>query len=218
MPDVYSGRLNHGLLVRYDNNVGQRNVSPHMSVPGGKTKVGLVLRGGTTATVNHFELDATALPADTSIELKILRRITDGAASVSGFTPGPRSSLWSRLQLAGGSTGAIDGFPLAADDRAAATVTVDFSHQAVHLQRYPIEVSHEQDGTAAGRLTVDITAVKELEDYVFGNPRSGELHVVACPFWARISQSNKIPYRTVQDGLARGYNGCAFCLPSFDTG
>lgn len=53
---------------------------------------------------------------------------------------------------------------------------------------------------------------------MFGNPRSKELHVVACPFWQRISQRNKIPYATVQEGLARGYDGCAFCLSSFDTG
>lgn len=218
VPDVYSGRLNHGLLVRYDNNVGQRNVSPHNSVPGGKTKVALVLRGGTASTTNRLSLDATALPADTAIELKILRRITDGANTISNFTTSSGSSLWSRLNLAGGTEGVIDGFPLATDEQVTATLTVDFSLQAEHLQVYPLVVGHHQDGTAAGRLTVSITAVKELEDYVFGNPRSGELHVVSCPFWSRIGQHNKVPYQTVQDGLARGYNGCAFCLGDYDTG
>jgi hypothetical protein len=31
-PSVYPGELNHGLRVRYDNNVGQRNVAPVSSV------------------------------------------------------------------------------------------------------------------------------------------------------------------------------------------
>lgn len=218
VPDVYAGRLNHGLLVRYDNNVGQRNVSPHNSVPGGKTKVGLVVRGGTGPSVNRLSIDAGALPADTAIELKVLRRIVDGAGQVTGFTGQSSTALWARLDLTGGRVGVIDGFPLDADDDVSADVTVDFSHQAEHLERYPLVVAHQQDGIAAGRLTVEITAIKELEDYVFGNPDSRELHVVSCPFWPRISPRNKIPYATVQDGLARGYNGCAFCLSEYDTG
>jgi hypothetical protein len=32
IPDVYSGRLDYSLLVRFDNNVGQRNVSPQNPV------------------------------------------------------------------------------------------------------------------------------------------------------------------------------------------
>ncbi|MEA3335600.1 MAG: hypothetical protein U9R25_06785, partial [Chloroflexota bacterium] len=63
-----------------------------------------------------------------------------------------------------------------------------------------------------------ITAVKESEDYVYGNPRSMELHTIHCPYWPRISQKNKIPFARVQDGLARGYDGCAFCLPAYNTG
>jgi hypothetical protein len=218
VPDVYSGSINHGLLVRYDNNVGQRNVSPHNSVPGGKTKVDLVLHGGTAPTTNMLSLDATALPADTMIELKMLRRIADGTSTIAGFTTGAGSSLWSRLHLAGGTEGIIDGFPLATGEQISASLTVDFSLQAEHLRVYPLVVSHHQDDKTAGRLTVSITAIKELEDYVFGNPRSGELHVVSCPLWSRIAQHNKVPYETVGDALARGYNGCAFCLGDYHTG
>ena len=69
-----------------------------------------------------------------------------------------------------------------------------------------------------GRLTIEITAVKETEDYVYGNPRSDELHTVHCPFWPRIGQHNKVPFATIEDGLARGYDGCAFCLREYDTG
>ena len=75
-----------------------------------------------------------------------------------------------------------------------------------------------QDGAVAGRMTIEILAVKELEDWIFGNPRSGEMHVVSCPYWPRISPWNKRPFETIEYGQARGYNGCAFCLPEFHTG
>jgi hypothetical protein len=122
------------------------------------------------------------------------------------------------LALAGGVGGRLAGFPLVASERAALRLTVDFSLLAEHLHRYPVVVSQTQDGQPAGRLTVDITAVKEVEDLVFGNPRSRELHTVHCPYWPLVGQHHKVPFWQVADGLARGYNGCATCLPSFDTG
>ena len=218
VPDVFPGPLNHGLLVRYDNNVGQRNVAPRLSVPGGKTSAGLTLRGGTNATSNTLVLDATALPADTSLVLRLPVRVLDGAASGSGFTVVARNSLWARLALAGGVTGGLSGFALAAAERVPLTLTVDFSLLAEHLRRYPVVFSQDQDGVSAGKLTVEITAVKELEDLVFGNPRSMELHTVLCPCWPRISQRNKVPFWQIADGLARGFDGCAFCLPEHHTG
>jgi hypothetical protein len=38
----------HNQLVRFDNNVGQRNVNPQMSMPGGKTKAWMTMHGGLT--------------------------------------------------------------------------------------------------------------------------------------------------------------------------
>ena len=218
LPDVYGGALNHGLLVRFDNNVGQRNVAPQLSVPGGKTSVGLWLRGGTGPTDNTLELDATAVPADTALRLRVPARVVDATRAVEGFTEAERNSTWVHLALAGGIGGRLAGFPLVASERAALRLTVDFSLLAEHLHRYPVVVSQTQDGQPAGRLTVDITAVKEVEDLVFGNPRSRELHTVHCPYWPLVGQHHKVPFWQVADGLARGYNGCATCLPNFDTG
>jgi hypothetical protein len=218
IPDVFSGALNHGLLVRYDNNVGQRNVAPQLSVPGGKTNVSLWLRGGIGPTENEFVLDATLLPPDTGLVLRAPARIVEGAQAVDGFTVTSQNSSWVRLALSGGGTGRLSGFPLAPSDRASLRLTVDFSVLAEHRRRYGATVSQFQDAQPAGRLTVEITAVKEVEDLVFGNPRSHELHTVRCAYWPRISQHNKVPFWQIADGLARGYNGCALCLPNYHTG
>ena len=75
-----------------------------------------------------------------------------------------------------------------------------------------------QDGQVAGQITFELTAVHDSEDYVFGNPRSRELHRVGCPFWPLLLPEHKIPFLTVEDGLRHGYNGCRFCLSRYDTG
>lgn len=217
VPDVYPGELNHGLLVRYDNNVGQRNVAPVMSVPGGKTTVTLWLRGGVAATTNEFCVDATALPADTTIELRLPPRLL-AAATLDELAVVRSTSRWVTLRLPGGAVGRASGVPLEPGARVEAQLAIDFSHQAEHLHRYPLIVSQAQDGIPAGKETVEITAVKEVEDLFFGNPRSREVHVVTCPWWSAISTRNKVPFLALRDALARGYDGCAFCLPDANTG
>lgn len=206
----------HGQIVRFDNNVGQRNVAPIASVPGGKTKSSFVLRGGLSPSTNRLTLDATALPADTSITVRTLTRVVEGS-ELTGLARISTGSVWSKLALQGGEVGEVDGFALGTNDSATVELEIDFSLQAEHLEIYPIIATHTQDGLVVGRMTIEITSVKELEDWVFGNPRSLELHVVGCPFWPQISSRNKVPFELVQDGIARGYNGCRFCLPSFDT-
>ena len=106
----------------------------------------------------------------------------------------------------------------AASEDATLDLVIDFSHNAEHLRTYPLVVSQWQDGRLVGRVTVDIVAMKELEDYFFGNPRSGEIHVTTCPFWPALGPGSKLPFVRVEDAVARGYNGCAYCLPAHDRG
>lgn len=217
IPATLKVSVPHGEIVRFDNNVGQRNVSPQTSVPGGKTKTSFVMRGVLQQTTNKLTLDASAMPADTKIQVRTLRRIIDGSGLTHiAVTEG--GTVWTKLDMNGGIVAEIDGFALRTNDEVTVEITIDFSLQAEHLERYPLIATQEQDGAIAGRMTIEIIAVKEREDWVYGNPRSRELHVITCPFWPLISQGNKIPYETVNDGLARGYNGCAFCLPEHDTG
>jgi Zn-dependent metalloprotease len=212
------GSVDHWKLVRYDNNVGQVNVAPQSSVPGGKTKTSFLVRGTVYSSLNQLTVDASALPSDTHIEMHLARRLTDQAAGLSGFILSSQNTRWSTLTLPGGQVGAINDFPLEAYDQKSVTLMVDFSYQAEHLHRYPIIVTQTQEGQISGRLTIEITAVKETEDFVYGNPNSMELHTIHCPLWSRIAQHHKIPFMTVKDGIVRGYNGCAFCLPEYNTG
>jgi hypothetical protein len=216
IPDIYSGQLEHGLPVRFDNNVGQRNVKPASATPGGKTKMSFLVRGTTHPSINTLYIDASPLPPDTKITVRMARSMADQANHLTGFVLQSQNTRWSMLALPGGVVGAVAGFPLAANEVKHITIEVDFSYQAEHLKRYPIVVSHEQDGGAAGRLTIEITAVKESEDYVYGNIRTHELHILNCLFRQAMCPHNQIPFQTIKDALARGYNGCAFCLPAYN--
>jgi zinc metalloprotease ZmpB len=212
-----TGTVPHDQLVRFDNNVGQRNVAPQMSVPGGKTKMKVTLHGDLKQSTNTLMLDATAMPGDTKITARTLNRIID-AATLTDIQRTSTGSVHSTLTMNGGDTGVVAGFPLQARDRVSVDLTIDFSHTADHLATYPLVVTQVREGVVVGRLTVQIVAVKELEDFFFANPRSREVHITDCPFWPALGPGSKVPYARLEDALARGYNGCAFCLPSNDTG
>ena len=217
VPDVYSAPLNHGLLVRYDNNVGQRNVAPVLSMPGGKTTVQLWARGGVADADGVLELDATQLPADTAIRLRLPPRLLDGA-TLDGLVEQTRSSRWVTVTLAGGERGRVGDVHFAAGDRVHLELAVDFSVSAEHLHRYPIVFSQKLGGIPSGKETVEITAVKEASDLFYGNVRSREVHIVNCPFWDATTHQRLVPFLALGDALARGYDGCAFCLPNANTG
>lgn len=212
------GPVDHWKLVRFDNNVGQRNVEPTYSTPGGKTNTSFLVRGTVHQSINTLRLDASALPADTKILVRVARSITNQAANITGFIVVSQNDRWSVLRLPGGVLGEITNFPFYANEEKSVALEIDFSYEAEHLHHYPIVASQVQNGVLAGQLTIEITAIKESEDYVYGNARTRELHVFGCPFREQMSPHNHVPFATVKDALARGYNGCAFCLPDYNTG
>ncbi|MCX6674006.1 MAG: M36 family metallopeptidase [Methanothrix sp.] len=211
------GAVDHWKLVRFDNNVGQRNVEPKGSTPGGKTKTSFLVRGTTHPSINTLRLDASALPPDTKIAVRVTRSITDHAASIFGLVLINQNERWSTMKLVGGAVGKVVGFPLGSNEEKSVSLEIDFSYQAEHLKRYPIIAGQEQDGVLAGQLTIEITAVKESEDYVYGNVRSRELHTLNCVFRKAMSPRNQMPFQTIKDALARGYNGCRYCLPEYSS-
>ena len=84
------GTVPHDQLVRFDNNVGQRNVNPQMAVPGGGMKASMTIHGGLARSRNTVQLDATALPADTAVEVRTLTRLVNAStlSNLSVTSPG----------------------------------------------------------------------------------------------------------------------------------
>ncbi|MFC9260638.1 hypothetical protein ACFT25_12525 [Streptomyces hydrogenans] len=208
----------HDKLVRFDNNVGQRNVYPRSSLLGGQTKMSVRLNGGPEPTDGAWELDATAMPPDTQITIRTLSRIVRPPAALRDIALTESGDVRSTLRMKGGDIGVVKGFRLGAVEEVAADVTIDFAHEAVHLQPYDLVTTQLQNDEVAGRLTIEITAVKDLDEWFFGNKHTHEVHISTCPFWEKINQTSKVPFPRIDLALAHGYNGCAYCLPAFDDG
>lgn len=213
IPATLSQTVDHWKIIRFDNNVGQRNVSPQLSVPGGKVKASFIIRGTLRQTINDLSIDARPLPVDTQIELRLPRSIVHAAAGLENLAVEKENSRYTTLKMTGGVDGVVRGFPMARGDASGVAMSIDFSYGAQDGRIYPIVATQVQENEVAGRLTIEIKAIKESEDYVYGNPRSMELHTIHCPFWNRISQHNKLPLESVKAGKAMGYDGCAYCLP-----
>jgi hypothetical protein len=106
---------------------------------------------------------------------------------------------------------------LAPNEERSVHLEIDFSFQAENMKRYPIVASQEQDGVIVGRLTIEITAVKDSEDYVYGNSSTHELHRLDCEFRKMMHPHHQVPFQSIKEALARGYNGCRYCLPDYST-
>lgn len=216
VPAGTAASIDHSLLVRFDNNVGQRNVAPVLASPGSSTRMGLVINGLDRTSEHSLVIDAVGLPADTAIATRLANGVIDSGAT--DMEVGERNSRFTTLELGGGAVGNISDVVIRAKQSFTLTITVDFSFEATHLQQYPLRIQQVHEGTVIGAYTIELTAVKDLEDFFFGNPRSMELHVSSCQFWDQINKARLRTYERIADGQARGYNGCRFCLTEVDTG
>jgi hypothetical protein len=216
VPAGTAAALDHSLLVRFDNNVGQRNVAPVLAAPGAQMKMGLTIRGLEEAGNHSVTVDASALPADTRITARLANGVL--GAGTTDMTITRQDGRFTTLAMDGGSARGVHDVRIDANGSFVLTLGVDFSFEAQHLKQYPVRIEQLHQGVVVGAYTIALTALKELDDYFFGNPRSGELHVSKCPLWPKINVARLQAFETVNDAIARGFNGCRFCLPDHDNG
>ncbi len=209
---MFPQAIPHPQLVRFDNNVGQRNVSPIRIITGGRVRSSITMRGGLQCSVNRFQLDAKALPEDTKLHLRVANSVVKGA-KLEELKKIGEFGHFVTLETGGGRIAVIDGFTLPARGRKIVRLEVDFSRQAVHKQHYPMVAYQIQDRELAGGLTFEFTAIEPGDDHVFGNRPSRVLHTFHCQHRKRMLRTNLVPFRTVDEGIARGYKRCRFCLP-----
>ena len=94
---------------------------------------------------------------------------------------------------------------------------MDFSRQAAHLKRYPVSVRQTHRDAVVGTYTIELTAIKDLEDYFFGNPAAASCTSATARSGRRINKARIQTFERIADAQARGYNGCRFCLPRGDS-
>lgn len=206
--------VDHWKLVRFDNSAGQRNVAPVKVTNQGSARGAMGMRGGIGRSENRLELDARKLPRDTEIRVRVPHSVFK-EAKTSGLILHKQDKVFTTLKMMGGRQSVIDAFPLASREEKTVRLDVDFSVRAVHEQRYPLITTQIQNGEVAGQLTFDFIAIRDSDDYVYGNSRTMELHTVDCVFGKKMKPHNRVPFSTVNDATLRGYNGCFYCLPDY---
>jgi hypothetical protein len=210
----------HGQLVRFDTNVGQRNVMPVLVALEGTAPASMGLRGGIHPTTNGLRLDAGLLPPDAALAVRVpIAMVAD--AELTNLREMARDACLATLRMNGGEVASIDGFQMAARARSTVRLKVGFPMTAKHGERYPLVATQTQDGEMAGRITIELVAVDDRhsrEGEVHGNRRSKEVHTAGCVFWGKVKPRNKVPFGSLAEAMANGYDGCRFCLGRYDTG
>ena len=80
----------------------------------------------------------------------------------------------------------------------------------------------QQFGQRSGLSPGDIAAARAMypaagESFI-GNRNTKEIHVPNCYWVTQMYGGNKVPFSTIMEAIAEGYNGCHFCLREYDTG
>ncbi len=132
------------------------------------------------------------MPPDTRITVRTPSRLVN-SSTLSHIAVTESGPVRSTLLMAGGDKALVEGFRLDAADEVVTDLVIDFSHEAEHLKQYTFVATQIQDHEVAGRMTIEITAVKELEEFFFGNPKSHELHISTCPFFEKTSPRTGSP-------------------------
>lgn len=158
-------------------------------------------------------VDLSGLPPAVQVKLKLIKRLSQGA-TLENMALSKTTQLYQTFSVESGKKAYLRGLPLRASDDTQAELefTVPVS---VDDGQYRLGVAQIVDGMEMGRVTLALL----VGDYPFmANRNSLEVHAANCQWAKKIGRRNKLAYQTVEKALQHGFNGCAFCLPQYNTG
>lgn len=200
-------------LIRRNNNVAWKNFDVEDQFAGSMLNFDFMIRGWPkTESAGDLEIDVTCLAPDAEVLLKIVKRLTDGAAA-SGLTSIEDVGWHRRYRVHTNQVAALRNMPMRTSDQSVARLTIHLPESTPH-GIYDIAAIQRIDGNEVGRVTKRLI----VGDHPFvANRRTGEIHKSNCTWVSQMSGRNKSAYRDVQLALGHGYNGCRTCLPEYDT-
>jgi hypothetical protein len=201
-------------FIRDNNNVVWKNFDVSDAFAGSYHRYDFQIQGWPRVSQrSDLEIEVAELPAGTEVELRILKRLTEGATA-DGLSLSDETAIYRRYIVTSHVWGALRDMPLKSSDNTEATLYLTFPEHALD-GAYELSVVQRIDGLEMGRVTKRIV----VGDYPFvANRNSGEVHRSNCVWVQRMSSRNKVAYREVELALHHGYNGCRYCLPEYDTG
>lgn len=200
-------------LVRQRNNVCWKNFEVKDLFPNTYYKLDFYIQGWPRISYkSDLEIIASKIPAGSNIELRLLKRLTEGAIS-QGMTLTKETATYCTYSVDFRTNVALRNMPLKTSDKSQATLGITLPKNAPD-GIYQISALQRINGKEMGRITQNLRVGK----YPYmGNWSTKELHIAGCDWAAKISPRNKVAYSDVGLALKRGYNGCRFCMPEIDT-
>ena len=201
-------------LIRGSNNVAWKNFDVEDQFAGSLLRFDFMIRGwAKTAYSSDLEIDLSSLSPNAEVELKLLKRLTEGALPI-GLTKVREAGWHVNYQVSSGQMVGMRHMPLKPSDHTMARLSIKLPPDTPH-GTYDIIAIQRLDGNEVGRVTKRLI----VGDHPFvANYRTHEIHKANCPWVSQMSGRNKRAYRDVQLALKHGYNGCHTCLPEHDTG
>jgi hypothetical protein len=157
-------------------------------------------------------IDLSKLPKYMAAKLRILKRLSSTAKTENAKLV-TESSLYQQFELAPGKQAFLRGMNIKPSDKCQAYLEITIPDTAKD-GNYRLSVAQLVDGKEMGR----VTQMLAVGDHPFmGNRRTLEVHVPDCEWAAKTSGHNKVAYESIERALKHGYNGCAYCLPEYNT-
>jgi hypothetical protein len=155
-------------------------------------------------------IDLSQLPSAMTVKLKILKRLSSGAALENAkFTK--ESGSHQEFTLKAGKTVYLRGMNLKPSDKCQASMDITVPAGSPEAS-YRVAVAEFIDGKEMGR----VTRLLSVGQFPFmGDRRTLEVHVAACEWAAKISPHNKEAFSDLDRAFGRGYDGCHYCLTEY---
>jgi hypothetical protein len=205
-------------VVRWEDNLAWKNVIIQDMTLDAEASLEFYVAGvqGASALAD-LHIDRSELPAGGSVKLKIPSRYLDDSTAVN------LQQVWQseggrvcRVEVTSNQTADLRGIRLRPGENTLARLEATLPEGTPDGEVYPVFVEQRVDGTVTGRVTLVVRTVG-MPAFI-ANWNSGEIHLPDCRWVAKMSGRNKVPYDDLDLAIRRGYNGCRFCLPDYDTG
>lgn len=202
-------------FIRSSNNATWKNFNVVDMFAGTTNQLDFHIQGWPrSAYSSDLVIDIQELPTPVEVRLRILKRLTEGAA-LTGLELEEESVLYRRYLIMASDKATIHNMPLKPSDDSQATLEFTLPAEAPDGAYY-VSVSQRIGGEEIGRATQMII----VGDHPFvanRNPSSRELHRNSCVWVSLMAPDNKVAYTQLERALKHGYNGCAYCLPEYST-
>jgi len=201
-------------LIRGNNNVVWKNFDVQDLFAGGYATVDFHVQGWPrTHCESDLELELGSLPPGVETSLRVARRISSGT-TLENLSLQDESALYVQYRVVGRGRAAIRAMQLEPSDKTDAVLTIELPENTPEGM-YDIWVRQMVGKRETGRVSRRIA----VGEYPYaGNRSTKELHLRGkCTWESQVSGRNRVAFQDARSAVARGYNGCATCMPEIDT-